>query len=127
MSREQTVFVVDDDVAVARAVSRFLKAHGYPIKVFNSAQEFMDFYKPELGGCLVLDLSMPRINGLELQSWMVSKGHLLPILFLTGSDDIPENKRAMMLAGAVDILKKPVEGSALIKAVEEALARDRKR
>src|SRR5579871_3297143 len=103
MSAEQTVFIVDDDPAVAKAVSRLLRASGYTAEVFGSAQEFMDFYKPGTSGCLMADFSMPGINGLELQRWLAESGSSLPVLFVTGLDDIPENVRAMMMEGAVDI------------------------
>src|SRR5215472_12591445 len=108
MTAKQTIFIVDDDPAVAKAISRLLRACGYTAQVFDSAQEFMDSYKPATGGCLVADFSMPGINGLELQRWLVDSGLSLPILFVTGLDDIPEPVRAVMMEGAVDILTKPV-------------------
>lgn len=124
MSARQTVFVVDDEPAVAKAVSRLLRASGYTARVFGSAQEFMDDYKPGTGGCLVADFSMPGLNGLELQQWLADSGLSLPVLFMTGLDDIPEAVRATMMEGAVDILTKPVHPGVLLGGVQKALARN---
>jgi FixJ family two-component response regulator len=122
MSAEQTVFVVDDDLAVGKAVSRLLRASGYKARVFGSAQEFMNDYQPGTAGCLVADFSMPGINGLELQQWLADSGLSLPVLFVTGLDDIPDSVRAMMTEGVVDILTKPVNPQELLEAVQKALA-----
>lgn len=122
MSAEQTVLIVDDDPAVAKAVSRLLRASGYNAQVFGSAQEFIDSYKPGIGGCLIADFSMPGINGLELLRWLTDAGLSLPVLFVTGLDDIPQTVRATMLEGAVDILTKPVNPCELLAAIQKALA-----
>ncbi|HLX68261.1 MAG TPA: response regulator [Verrucomicrobiae bacterium] len=122
MSVAQTVFIVDDEPAVGKAVSRLLRACGYTAQVFGSAQEFMDSYKPGTSGCLVADFSMPGMNGLELQRWLADSGLSLPILFVTGLDDIPEAVRTMMMEGALDILTKPVNPGELLEAVQKALA-----
>jgi len=124
LNEEQTVFVVDDEPTVARAVSRLLRANGYATQVFGSAQEFMEFYKPGAEGCLVVDFSMPGLGGLDLQQWLANSGRPLPVVFLTGLDDIPEAIRAMMDV-AVDVLTKPVEADALLEGVEKALSRNR--
>lgn len=125
MSAEQTVFVVDDEPAVAKALARLLRANGYSTRVFGSAREFMQQYQAGAAGCLVADLSMPEISGVDLLRWLVASRPSLPILFLTGLDEIPPKVRATMMEGAVDILTKPVDGSALIEGVEKALARNR--
>src|SRR6516162_10586340 len=122
MNAEQTVFVVDDDPAVGKAVSRLLRASGYTARVFGSAQEFMNDYLPGTAGCLVADLSMPGINGLELQQWLVDSDLSLPVIFVTGVDDIPNAIRATMMERAVDILTKPVNPGALLACVQKALA-----
>ena len=124
MNRQQTVFLVDDEPAVRRALSRLLRAEGYTTEVFGSGREFMDNYNPSVAGCLVLDLTMPEVTGLDVQQWLASSGTALPIIFLTGQDDLPQKVQAMM-QGAVDVLMKPVNASALVKGIEEALARDR--
>jgi FixJ family two-component response regulator len=122
MNAEQTVFVVDDDPAVGKALSRLLRASGYTARVFGSAQEFMNEYQPGTAGCLVADFSMPGINGLELQQWLADSGLALPVLFVTGLDDIPDAVRATMTDGVVDILTKPVNPDQLLEAIQKALA-----
>jgi FixJ family two-component response regulator len=124
MNEDQTVFLVDDEPAIVKALSRLLRAAGYRIEAFSSAREFMDHYKVGVGGCLVLDLSMPGITGIDVQQWLASSGGPLPVVFMTGQDDLPEKVQAMM-KGAVDVLMKPVSASALLKNIEKALARDR--
>ena len=126
MNQEQTVFVVDDEPAVARALARLLKASGYTTEVFGSAMEFINGYKPGSAGCLVADFSMPEICGLELQRRLADLGHRMPIVFVTGLDDLTmEMEQGMIMDGAVGILKKPVDPAVLLGAIEEALARDR--
>jgi FixJ family two-component response regulator len=124
MKEEQTVFVVDDEPAVTKALSRLFKSSGYRTRAFGSAQEFMDQYTSGAAGCLVLDISMPGMTGLDLQRWLAASGGTLPILFLTALDDSPEKSRAMK-EGAMDVLMKPVSPNALLRRVEEALALDR--
>lgn len=124
MKEKQTVFVVDDEPAVAKALSRLLRASGYATEIFGSAREFIDCYKPGAGGCLLLDISMPELTGLDLQQWMAASVSPLPILFLTALDDSPEKVRAMR-DGAVGVLMKPVDANELVEGVEEALAWDR--
>lgn len=124
MSENQTVFVVDDEPAVAKAISRLLRASGYATQIFGSAREFMDRYKPGAGGCVLLDISMPGLTGLDLQQWMAGSISPLPILFLTALDNSPEKMRALR-EGAVGVLMKPVDADELVEGVEEALARDR--
>jgi FixJ family two-component response regulator len=122
MSKEPTVFLLDDEPAVVKALSRLLRAVGYRAEGFISAREFMENYKPGVASCLVLDLSMPEITGLDVQQWLASSGRPPPIIFLTGQDDLPEKVQAMM-QGAVDVLMKPVNAKALLKGIEDALAR----
>lgn len=117
------IYVVDDDAAVARALARLLRAAGYEPVIFTSARDFMERCKPDAPGCLVLDVSMPGITGLELQEWLVQAASPLPIIFLTGRGDIPTSVRAMKY-GAVDFLTKPVNESDLLKAIQEASRRE---
>jgi len=124
MNEKQTVFIVDDEPVVARALARLLRASGYTTEVFGSAQELMDGYKPGSGGCLVADLSMPGTNGLDLKRWLDASGHSMPVIFVTGYDDLTDEERAI-LQGAVEIFKKPVNPDALLAVIEKALARDR--
>jgi len=124
MNGERTVFLVDDEPAVLRALSRLLRAEGYTTEVFSSGREFIDKYNPSGAGCVVLDLTMPGITGLDVQQWLASSDRSLPIIFLTALDELPEEVQAMM-QGAVDVLMKPVNATALITGIEAALARDR--
>ena len=118
-----TVFVVDDDDAVRKAISRLLRAAGMAVAVFASAGEFLAQYDPAVPGCLVLDLAMPDINGLQLQTTLGNKGCTLPIIFLTGHGDVPKSVQAMK-HGAFDFLTKPVNAKRLLPAIHSAIERD---
>ncbi|MGZ8214573.1 MAG: response regulator transcription factor, partial [Methylosarcina sp.] len=102
-----TVFIVDDDTAVLKALTRLLRSVGLNVATFTSPQKFLEQFEPGLQGCLVLDVSMPTLNGLELQRGLAAKGNMLPVIFLTGNGDIPMSVQAMK-QGAVDFLTKPV-------------------
>ena len=121
----ETVFLVDDDAAVLKAVSRLLRAKGHTVKAFSSARDFMDGYEPSATGCVVLDLSMPGITGLELQRWLAARQSSLPILFLTGSDELLQKRESILPGATVEILMKPISGCEFISAVEKALGRSR--
>jgi len=118
-----TVFLVDDDASVRRALARLMKSAGYQVDTFTSAREFLDRARPSEGrACLVLDVRMPQLSGIELQRELRAAGLILPIIFITGHGDIPMSVQAMK-AGAVDFLPKPVRGETLLPAIEQALAR----
>jgi FixJ family two-component response regulator len=102
-----TVFVVDDYAPVRSSISRLLRAAGFLVAAFGSAGEFLAQYDPAIWGCLLLDVAMPALNGLELQQILAKAGSLLPIIFLTGQGDIPQSVQAMK-HGASDFLTKPV-------------------
>jgi FixJ family two-component response regulator len=119
-----TVFVVDDDAPVRRAVSRLLRTGNFGVAAFASAEEFLAQYDPQTLGCLVLDLAMPTLNGLELQHILAKAGSLLPIIFLTGTADIPNSVQAMK-HGASDFLTKPVNDEDLLAAVRVAIEKNR--
>src|SRR5437879_3075633 len=118
-----TVFVIDDDVALRKAVSRFLRSAGIAVAVFASPREFLAQYDPDMPGCLVLDLAMPDINGLQLQTTLGKKGCTLPIIFLTGHGDVSKSVQAMK-HGAFDFFSKPVKEKDLLPAVRAAIERD---
>ena len=118
-----TVFLVDDDPSVLRAIGRLVRSAGWNVATFGSAQEFLDRPNPDAPGCLVLDLSMPGLNGLELQQALARAGNRLPIIFLTGHGDIPMSVRAMK-SGALDFLSKPCVDEELLSAIRLALSRD---
>src|SRR5881227_785627 len=111
-----TVFVVDDYAPVRRSISRVLHAAGFAVAAFASAEEFLAQYDPRILGCLVLDLAMPTLDGLELQDILAKAGSVLPIIFLTGTADIPKSVQAMK-HGASDFLTKPVNDEDLLSAV----------
>lgn len=118
-----TVFVVDDDEAVRRALVRLIRCAGYRAEGFGTAREFLDHDSADdCNACLVLDLQLPDLNGLELQRELNGTGRPLSIVFLTGHGDIPTSVRAMK-AGAADFLVKPVNDSDLLSAIEAALER----
>lgn len=118
-----TVFVVDDDAAVRKAVSRLLRSAGIAVADFASPREFLAQYEPVTPGCLVLDLAMPGFNGLQLQTTLGEKGSNLPIIFLTGHGDISKSVQAMK-HGAFDFLTKPVNAKNLLPAIRAAIERD---
>jgi FixJ family two-component response regulator len=114
-----TVFLVDDDAGVLKALSRLLRAKGYEVRPFTSAQEFLDHHEPGVPGCAVFDVSMPGLDGLALQQVFKASGNQRPILFLTGKGDIPKSVRAIK-AGAIDFLTKPVNDKDLLDAIARA-------
>jgi len=115
-----TVFVVDDYAPGRRSISRLLRAAGFAVTAFASAEEFLTQYDPQTSGCLVLDLAMPAVSGLELQGVLADRGSLLPIIFLTAYGDIPKSVQAMK-RGASDFLTKPVNDEDLLAAVRVAI------
>ena len=121
-----TVFLVDDDAAVRDALRALFAAEGLPIETYPSAEAFLAAYDEARPGCLVLDVRMPGLGGLELQKLLGEHGIRLPVIFLTGHGDVPMSVRALK-AGAMDFLEKPVDNDALIARVREAIAQDRER
>jgi FixJ family two-component response regulator len=117
------VFVVDDDPSVRRALGRLLKASGFGVDGFASAEEFLKHPPPDRPACVVLDVKMPGLGGLGLQRTLAERAAGLPIVFITGHGDIPMTVRAMK-AGAVDFLPKPFNDQDLLAAVRQALARN---
>jgi FixJ family two-component response regulator len=119
-----TIFVVDDYAPGRRSISRLLRAAGFAVTAFASAGEFLAQYDSQSSGCLVLDLTMPAVSGLELQGILADRGSLLPIIFLTAHGDIPKSVQAMK-RGASDFLMKPVNDEDLLAAVRAAIEKDR--
>lgn len=117
------IFLLDDEPAVLKALTRLLRSAGYDVEAFDCPEMFLHQHDPEQPGCLLLDVAMPGMNGLELQQRLGEADDGLPIIFLTGQGDIHISVRAMK-SGAVDFLTKPVDEGALITAIGEALARD---
>ncbi|HEX4797192.1 MAG TPA: response regulator [Humisphaera sp.] len=120
------VYVVDDDPPVLKAVARVLRSAGYQAVTFSSSQRFLDQHDTAVPCCVVLDLAMPGISGLELQMKLAAARTEMPIIFLTGQGDVPTSVKAMK-QGAADFLTKPVEREALLGAVRVALGKDHAR
>ncbi len=119
-----TVFVVDDDFGVRSSIRVLMKSIGLPATPYASAKEFLAAYDAAQPGCLVLDIRMPGMSGLELQEELNSRGAVLPVIFVSGHADIPMAVEAMR-HGAFDFLQKPFRDQDLIDRVQQALARDR--
>jgi len=117
-----TVFVVDDDVSFLKSVSRFLRAAGYSVQAFESAEAFLTRLDPGMSGCVLVDLRMPGLNGLELQESLAKSANPLPVVFLSAQGDIPTTVQAMQ-RGAEDFLTKLSPKEKLLDAVRRALAR----
>jgi FixJ family two-component response regulator len=119
-SAPPTVFLVDDDPSVLKALTRVLREDGFSVRTFESAEAFLTRPGPDAPGCVVLDVNMPGLDGLELQQRLAAEGDLLPIVFLSGHGDIATSVRAIK-AGATDFLTKPVEARTLVAAVRAAI------
>jgi FixJ family two-component response regulator len=119
-----TVFIVDDDPSIRESLGLLLSSAGYGVKTFASAKEFLNSERSTMNpACLVLDVKMPGISGLDLQAELVSRNYAIPVIFITGHGDIPMSVQAMK-KGAVDFLSKPFEDSQLLDAVKAALLKD---
>lgn len=122
MSSEPTVFLVDDEAELRKALTRLLQAEGHRVVAFGSGEEFLEAKPVTAGGCLILDMAMPGLSGLDLQQRLKEAKITVPIIFLTGRSDIPMSVRALK-AGATDFLTKPVDAAQLLPAVRTALAK----
>jgi FixJ family two-component response regulator len=118
------VFVVDDDVSVRESLELLIRCEGLQPKTFASAQEFLDYPRVLIPNCLVLDVSLPGLNGLDLQSLVAGERTEMPIIFITGHGDVPTTVQAMK-AGAVEFLTKPFSDDVLVSAIRAALERSR--
>ncbi len=121
---EPTVFVVDDDPAVLSSLSRLLRSAQLKVLAFASPQEFLDQHDPYAPGCLILDIAMPDLDGLELQAALTQIGSSIPIIFLTGHGNVPASVQAMK-SGALDFLSKPVDERDLLSTIHIAIEKDR--
>jgi FixJ family two-component response regulator len=125
MPTDHIVYVVDDDVSLRDALAELLSSAHHNVETFGSAAEYLSYARPDLPACLVLDVELPDMNGLDLQRRLDSEAHP-PIVFLTGHGDVPRSVRALK-AGAVDFLTKPFSDAELLGAIDAAIARDRER
>jgi FixJ family two-component response regulator len=127
MSEDRAVvFIVDDDPSMRRSLDTLIRSVGLDVRLFSSAQEFMQAARPDAPGCLVLDVRLPGMSGLTFQQELVKAGEALPIIFLTGHGDVPMTVRAMK-AGAAEFLTKPFDDQVLLDAIHAAIERDRAR
>jgi FixJ family two-component response regulator len=124
MSEPQSVvFIVDDDADLRKALDSLIRSVGLPVQGFGSAQEFLQATHPEVPSCLILDIRLPGISGLEFQRKLAEANNLIPIIFITGHGDIPMSVRAMK-AGAIEFLPKPFRHQDLLDAIHFAIERD---
>jgi FixJ family two-component response regulator len=123
MSPEETVFVVDDDPSVLRAISRLL-SHEFAVKAYEAPAPFLETIRPETPGCILLDLALGEVSGLELQRRLIDSGCWQPVVFLSGHGSVRTSVQAMR-AGAIDFIEKPWENDSLLATVRRALERDR--
>lgn len=121
-----SVYVVDDDPGVRQMIGRMVRSVGLRVETFTCVKEFLDQYDPKDAGCLVLDVRMPGMSGLELQERLAAMNAHLPIVFITGHGTIPMSVRAMK-RGAVDFIEKPFDDQVLLDAIHAALAKDEER
>lgn len=121
---EPIVFVVDDDRAVREGTESLIASVGFRVETFRTAQEFLSHPRPDAPGCLVLDVRLPGLSGLDLQRELAAAGTPIPIIFITGHADVPMSVQAMK-AGAVEFLVKPFRDQQLLDAIQQAIDRDR--
>jgi FixJ family two-component response regulator len=121
---EQIVFVIDDDESMREALKSLIRSVGLSVETFASAHEFLENRRPDIPACLILDVRMPGLSGLDLQRDLTEANIHIPIVFITGHGDIPMSVRAMK-AGAVEFLTKPFRDQDLLDAIQQALERDR--
>ena len=122
--QEPTVFIIDDDLSARRGLSRLVRAAGFHVEAFASAREFLEAPPHNGPGCIVLDVRMPGLSGLDLQAKMNKAEYSMPIIFVSGHGDVPMTAHAMK-EGALDFLTKPVDRDHLLNAIQAALERDR--
>ncbi|EGH41354.1 MULTISPECIES: response regulator transcription factor [Pseudomonas] len=125
-TEEPIIYVLDDDLSVRSSLEDLLASVGLRSMLFGSTREFLDTPRPDAPGCLILDIRMPGMSGLDFQEHMARSGISLPVIFITGHGDIPMSVRAMK-AGAVEFLTKPFRDQDLLDAIQQGLAQDRSR
>jgi FixJ family two-component response regulator len=123
-SSKEIVYIVDDDATVVDALSSLLRANGKQVQVFTSGQDFLDFERQDSCACLILDLRMPGLNGLEVQESIAAQ-MIIPVIFITGRGDVPSTVTAMK-GGAVDFFTKPIDESSLLASIDKALEQHRR-
>ena len=117
------VYIVDDEFAIRDSLTLLIESAGQPVKSFESAEAFLNDYNPDQPGCLLLDVRMPLMSGHDLQMELSKRGHIIPIIFISGHAEIPDSAKAFR-AGAVDFLEKPFNNAELLERINEALTKD---
>jgi FixJ family two-component response regulator len=120
----EMVYIVDDDASVVDALSSLLRANGRQVQIFTSGQDFLDFERQDSCACLILDLRMPGLNGLQVQESIAAQT-TIPVIFITGRGDVPSTVTAMK-GGAIDFLTKPIDETVLLACIQKAIDQDRK-
>lgn len=123
MKHEQTVFIIDDDTAILKSMTMLLESVGIPAKTFQRCQDFLAYYKPSMPGCVVVDVRMPEMSGLELQQALAQQHVEIPLILISGHGDIPMAVEAMK-KGAVDFLEKPFREQTLLDTINKGLLKD---
>ena len=123
MPTEPTVFLVDDDPEMLKAITRTVASAGWPVQTYLSGEAFLHAYDPTQAGCVVLDLRMPRVSGLRVQETLTAQNAYIPLIFITGYGEVAVAVQAMQ-AGALDFLEKPFSEQMLLACIERAMARD---
>jgi RNA polymerase sigma factor (sigma-70 family) len=117
------VYLVDDDFSVRDSLSMLIESTGQKVRSFESADDFLNNFDPEQAGCLILDVRMPNMTGLELQEQLVRRDFSIPIIFISGHADVPDSSKAFR-AGAIDYMEKPFDSDVLLKRMREAIKKD---
>ncbi len=124
MTDRPIVFVIDDEASVRDALALFLESEGLSVKTYDSARSFLGEYQSNFQGCMIVDIRMPGMSGLELQQTLNEQGVDLPVIFLTGHGDVPMSAKAFK-AGAMDFIEKPFSDEDLLASIRDAIAKDR--
>ncbi|ESS70807.1 nodulation protein W [Methyloglobulus morosus KoM1] len=117
------VYLVDDDFSVRDSLSMLIESTGQDVRCFESADDFLNNFDPDQAGCLILDVRMPNMTGLELQEQLVRRDFAIPIIFISGHADVPDSSKAFR-AGAIDYMEKPFDSEVLLKRMQEAIQKD---
>lgn len=117
------VYLVDDDFSVRDSLSMLIESTGQAVRCFESADDFLNGFDPDQAGCLILDVRMPNMTGLELQEELVRRDFAIPIIFISGHADVPDSSKAFR-AGAIDYMEKPFDSEILLKRMQEAIQKD---
>src|SRR2546428_304686 len=123
MPTEPTVFLVDDDPEMLKAIARTVASAGWPVQTYLSGEEFLRAYEPTQAGCVVLDVRMPQVSGLRVQATLTARQAHIPVIFITGYGEVAAAVQAMK-AGAMDFLEKPFSEQLLLACIERAMAHD---